>query len=154
MAIGIFDQDAPDTILKGHPHLYKLGRLGEVYRSYSFWMNMADALYQSIVIFFIAFGTYHKSTVGIWEFGTAICTQCLLTMLLHLAIEIKSWTIVHIASIFLSILAYFLFGLAYSGICVSCSGLQNPYWVMQHSMGTLNFWLATILTCMLAVIPR
>ena len=154
MAIGIFDKDAPDSILEGQPHLYKQGRLGQVYKSYSFWLNMADALYQSIVIFFVAIGTYHKSAVGIWEFGTVMCTQCLFAMSLHLAIEIKSWTIVHIASILLSILAYFLFGLAYNGLCVSCSGLQNPYWVMQHTMGTPNFWLVCILTAVLAVLPR
>lgn len=52
---------------------------------------MADAFYQSLAIFFIAYGAYKSSDVGIWEFGTIICTQCLLAMSLHLAIETKSW---------------------------------------------------------------
>ena len=52
MAIGVFDQDAPDKLLESKPHLYKQGRLGQVYRSHSFWLNMADAMYQSLVIFF------------------------------------------------------------------------------------------------------
>jgi phospholipid-translocating ATPase len=154
MAIGVFDQDAPDTLLEAKPHLYKQGMLGQVYRSYSFWLNMADALYQSIIIFFFAVGTYQKTPVGLWEFGTTMCTQCLLVMSLHVAIEIKSWTVVHIASIILSILAYFVFALSYNAMCVDCSGLQNPYWVMQHCMGTANFWLVCILTAVLAVIPR
>ena len=154
MAIGVFDQDAPDTLLESKPHLYKQGRLGQVYRSYSFWLNMADALYQSIVIFFFAVGTYQNSSVGIWEFGTTMCTQCLLVMSLHVAIEIKSWTVVHITSIILSILAYFIFALSYNYVCVDCSGLQNPFWVMQYCMGTANFWLVCILTAVLAVIPR
>ena len=36
------------------PHLYNQGRLSQVYKPHSFWLNMADALYQSIVIFFFA----------------------------------------------------------------------------------------------------
>ncbi len=78
-------------MLSRHPHLYAQGRLGLVYKPYSFWVNMADALYQSLVLFFAAFGTYAGTDVGIWEFGTVICTECLLVMLLHLAIETKSW---------------------------------------------------------------
>ena len=154
MAIGVFDQDAPDSLLEAKPHLYKQGRLGQLYRSHSFWLNMADALYQSIIIFFFAVGTYHKSTVGIWEFGTTMCTQCLLVMSLHVAIEIKSWTIVHIASILLSILAYVVFALLYNGLCLDCSGLQNPYWVMQHCMGTVSFWMVCLVTAVIAILPR
>lgn len=52
---------------------------------------MLDALYQSLVIFFVAEAAYADSSVGIWEFGTTITTSCLYTMLVHGAIEIKSW---------------------------------------------------------------
>ena len=52
---------------------------------------MGDALYQSLVIFFVATATYAESDAGIWEFGTVICTACLATMLTHLAVETKSW---------------------------------------------------------------
>jgi len=88
---GVFDQDVPDVVLTRHPHLYVRGRLSLAYKRYSFWLNMADALYQSLVIFFFALGAYSESDVGIWEFGTVICTECLAVMSLHLAIETKSW---------------------------------------------------------------
>lgn len=52
---------------------------------------MLDSLYQSLVIFFVAEAAYAGSTVGVWEFGTTITTSCLITMLVHGAIEIKSW---------------------------------------------------------------
>lgn len=52
---------------------------------------MLDSLYQSLVIFFVAKAAYWDTDVGIWEFGTTITTSCLVTMLLHCAIEIKSW---------------------------------------------------------------
>lgn len=52
---------------------------------------MLDAVYQSLVIFFVAEAAYAGSNVDIWEFGTTITTSCLYTMLVHGAIEIKSW---------------------------------------------------------------
>jgi phospholipid-translocating ATPase len=52
---------------------------------------MLDALYQSLVIFFVAEAAYAETDIGIWEFGTTITSSCLVTMLLHCAIEVKSW---------------------------------------------------------------
>jgi phospholipid-translocating ATPase len=63
----------------------------QVYRPHSFWVNMVDSLYQSLVIFFVAAAAYAESDVGIWEFGTVICTSSLAVMLTHLAVETKSW---------------------------------------------------------------
>ncbi len=42
----------------------------------------------------------------------------------------------------------------YNGFCITCFGLQNPFWVLQHSMGTIEFWLVGMLTAVLAVLPR
>ena len=81
----------PDHLLIANPKIYEQGRLGTVYKPYSFWVNMVDSLYQSLVIYYVAHFAYLDSTVDIWEFGTVICTMCLFVMLLHLAIETKSW---------------------------------------------------------------
>ena len=43
---------------------------GQVYTDYSFWVNMFDAGYQSIVMFFVPFVIYFDTNVGIYEFGT------------------------------------------------------------------------------------
>merc|ERR1712223_966630 len=64
MAIGVLDQDAPDFILGSKPKLYVRGRESHVYKPYSFWLNMLDALYQSMVIFFVSYGAYYNSDVG------------------------------------------------------------------------------------------
>lgn len=50
-----------------------------------------DAVYQSLVIFFVAKAAYAGSNVDIWEFGTTITTSCLYTMLVQCAIGIRSW---------------------------------------------------------------
>lgn len=66
-------------------------RLGLAYKPISFWLVMLDAVYQSLVIFFVAEGAYAGSDVDIWEFGTTMTTSCLYTMLVHCAIGIRSW---------------------------------------------------------------
>jgi len=54
--LGVYDQDAPEELLLALPSLYRQGRLGLVYKPHSFWITMADSLYQSIVIFFLSEG--------------------------------------------------------------------------------------------------
>lgn len=87
----MYDQDAPEDILRENPFLYRRGRLGKVYRPYSFGLTMLDALYQSIIIFFVCTGAYFGSDIDIWEFGTVLTTSCMFVMLMHAAIEIRSW---------------------------------------------------------------
>ena len=48
-------------------------------------------------------------------------------------------TLFHWLSIIVSVLLYFVFALIYNGACVDCLDLNNiPFWVMQHSMGTIQ----------------
>jgi hypothetical protein len=54
--LGVYDQDAPEELLLARQNLYRQGRLGLVYKPHSFWITMADSLYQSIVIFFLTEG--------------------------------------------------------------------------------------------------
>lgn len=52
LALGVYDQVAKARLLLELPGLYERGRLASVYKPHSFWITMADALYQSIVILF------------------------------------------------------------------------------------------------------
>lgn len=88
---GVYDKDAPDEVLISSPHLYRTGRLGKIYKTYSFWLTMLDALYQSTCIFFICQQVYNDTYVDVYEFGTTATTACMFAMLLHAAIEMRSW---------------------------------------------------------------
>lgn len=50
---GVYDKDAPEKLLLSRPHLYKSGRLSLAYKAHLFWITIADAIYQSLVIFFV-----------------------------------------------------------------------------------------------------
>ncbi|XP_044730312.1 phospholipid-transporting ATPase VB isoform X2 [Chrysoperla carnea] len=154
LAIGVHDRSAPEYLLMMEPYLYREGRLGLVYKPHSFWITMADALYQSIVIFFISQAAYADTDVGIWSFGTTISTCCMYVMVLHAAIEIHSWTIIHVGSIVASILLFYLYSLIYNSIQEGVFGLPTMYWVIQENMSTGIYWLVILLTCVTALLPR
>jgi phospholipid-translocating ATPase len=154
VALGVFDRSAPSSLLVSQPKLYSAGRLSTVYKSHSFRINIADALYQSLVVFFLAIGAYIVSDVGIWEFGTLICSQCILVMLVQLGVETKSWTVIHWLSMVISVVLYLAFGLSYNAICYDCDGLTNPYWVMQKSFQDINQYWVLLLSAILSALPR
>jgi len=154
LAVGVFDRDAPADLLSSSPPLYSVGRLSTVYKPYSFWINMADALYQSLVVFFVAFGAFTESDIGLWEFGTMVCSQCVVVMLLQLGVETKSWTIVHWLGVTVSVVLYLAFGLTYNAVCSQCEGLTNPYLVMQNSLADPTQWAVLLLSGLLSVLPR
>ncbi|XP_029054624.1 phospholipid-transporting ATPase VA [Osmia bicornis bicornis] len=154
LVLGVYDRVASPSVLMSMPHLYKRGRLGLVYRPQSFWITIIDALYQSIVIFFVNAAIYYDSTIDIWEFGTAVMTCCIIVMLTHVAIEVKSWTIIHVLAIMGSLGVFFGFCLIYNVICVNCMGLPCSYWVMEVAITRYTYWLTVVLTCVLALLPR
>merc|ERR1740124_136090 len=154
VAVGVFDRDAPADLLSSSPHLYSVGRLSTVYKPHSFWVNMADALYQSLVVFYVAFGAFNGSDMGLWEFGTLLCSQCILVMLIQLGVETKSWTIFHWMAMLTSVVLYLGFGLTYNAVCSNCEGLTNPYWVMQHGLMDPTQYLVLVITALLATLPR
>ncbi|XP_030380465.1 probable phospholipid-transporting ATPase VA isoform X2 [Scaptodrosophila lebanonensis] len=154
LAIGVYDKRVPEDLLLKNPYLYKHGRLGLVYRPHDFWMILLDALYQSLVIFFVALCAYSESDVGIWEFGTTITASCLFVNLAHGAIEIRSWTVLHIISIVISLLSFYLFSIVYNSMCVNCFGLPSTYWVIFMCFGSAVHWLVILLSTVVAVLPR
>ncbi|XP_034945439.1 probable phospholipid-transporting ATPase VA isoform X2 [Chelonus insularis] len=154
LAVGIYDRIASSKILLSYPELYSRGRLGLVYKPHSFWITITDALYQSIVIFFITEAAYHDSDVDIWEFGTTIITSCIIVMLIYAGLEVRSWTIIHIGTIIISLGIFFGFSFFYNVIYIGFMDLAKSYWVMPTAISRLSYWLTVILSSVLAILPR
>uniref|UniRef100_A0A3Q3VSE1 Phospholipid-transporting ATPase n=1 Tax=Mola mola TaxID=94237 RepID=A0A3Q3VSE1_MOLML len=149
---GIMDKDLSAEMLLGVPELYRTGQ-GE-YNFLTFWISIADAFYQSLVCFFIPYFAYQDSDIDIFTFGTPLNTVSLFTILLHLSIEIKAWTVVHWVFILGSVALYFIVTLAYSVICITCNPPSNPYWILQSQMADPMFYLVCIITTVVALLPR
>uniref|UniRef100_H3CU53 Phospholipid-transporting ATPase n=1 Tax=Tetraodon nigroviridis TaxID=99883 RepID=H3CU53_TETNG len=151
---GIMDKDLSAEMLLGVPELYRAGQRAGEYNFLTFWISILDGFYQSLVCFFIPYLAYKDSDIDIFTFGTPINTVSLFTILLHLSIEIKAWTIVHWIIIVGSVALYFVVTLAYSSICVTCNPPSNPYWILQRQMADPTFYLVCIIATVVALLPR
>ncbi|KAL9875821.1 phospholipid-transporting ATPase VD isoform 1-T4 [Glossina fuscipes fuscipes] len=154
LAIGVYDKRVPEDLLLKNPYLYKNGRLGVVYKPHDFWVILLDSLYQSLVVFLVALYAYVNSEVGIWEFGATITASCLFTNLLHGAIEIRSWTMLHVLSIIFSLGSFYLFSIIYNSMCVNCFGLPSSYWVIFRCLTSTIHWLVIVISAVVAILPR
>uniref|UniRef100_A0A672GQK1 Phospholipid-transporting ATPase n=1 Tax=Salarias fasciatus TaxID=181472 RepID=A0A672GQK1_SALFA len=151
---GTLDKDVSAETLQHLPQLYVNGQNSEEYKPYMFWMNMIDAFYQSLVCFFIPYFAYADSDVDLFTWGTPITTIALLTILLHLGIETKTWTWMNWLSIAFSITLFFTVALCYNASCPTCYSPSNPYWTMQRLLQDPLFYLLCLITPMSALLPR
>ncbi|XP_008105306.2 phospholipid-transporting ATPase VA isoform X1 [Anolis carolinensis] len=154
LIVGVLDKDVPASVLIAVPQLYTSGQNMEEYQPHMFWMNMIDALYQSLACFFIPYFIYYDSDVDIFSWGTPITTIALFTIILHLAIETKTWTWLHLSSCVFSIVLFFIVALLYNASCPICYPPSNPYWIMEKLMGDPMFYLTCLITPPVALLPR
>lgn len=151
---GVLEKDVSAETLMQLPELYRSGQRSEAYLPLTFWITLLDAFYQSLVCFFVPYYTYQGSDIDIFTFGNPLNTAALFVILLHLVIESKSLTWIHMLVIVGSILSYFFFALVFGAMCVTCNPPSNPYWIMQEHMADPVFYLVCVLTTCVAVLPR
>lgn len=154
LVTGVLDKDVPADVLLTKPQLYKSGQNREEYGPRTFWLNMADAAFQSLVCFFIPYLAYYDSDTDMFTWGTPITTIALFTFLLHLGIETKTWTWLNWTACGFSILLFFTVALIYNASCATCYPPSNPYWTMQTLMGDPVFYLTCLIAPVAALLPR
>nr|XP_048704351.1 phospholipid-transporting ATPase VD isoform X4 [Caretta caretta]XP_048704352.1 phospholipid-transporting ATPase VD isoform X4 [Caretta caretta]XP_048704354.1 phospholipid-transporting ATPase VD isoform X4 [Caretta caretta] len=151
---GILDKDISAEVLMQLPELYVTGQKSQAYSPPIFWITLLDAFYQSLVCFFVPYFTYRGSDIDIFSFGNPLNTAALFIILLHLLIESKTLTWIHIAVMIGSILFYLVFALMFGATCKTCNPPSNPYWIMEKHMTDPVFYLVCIITTCVALLPR
>ncbi|KAJ7316241.1 hypothetical protein JRQ81_002403 [Phrynocephalus forsythii] len=151
---GALDKDISAETLLSLPELYKSGQNSEVYKPLTFCIAILDAFYQSLICFFVPYLAYQDSDIDVFTFGTTVNTVALLTILLHQALEIQTWTWLHGIIMIGSILFYFLFSIIYNASCTVCNHPTNPYWIMQRELSEPSFYFICIITPVTALLPR
>uniref|UniRef100_A0A8I3VZB3 Phospholipid-transporting ATPase n=1 Tax=Callithrix jacchus TaxID=9483 RepID=A0A8I3VZB3_CALJA len=154
LVTGVLDRDVPADTLLTRPQLYKSGQNMQEYRPRTFWFNMVDAAFQSLVCFFIPYLAYYDSNVDLFTWGTPITTIALLTFLLHLGIETRTWTWLNWITCGFSVLLFFTVALIYNASCATCFPPSNPYWTIQALLGDPVFYLTCLVTPVAALLPR
>nr|XP_032832787.1 probable phospholipid-transporting ATPase VD [Petromyzon marinus] len=154
LVAGLLDRDVPAAALLARPHLYRAGQDSAEYSPRLFWLTMLDAAYQSAVCFLLPYYAYADSDAGVFTWGTPITTIALFTILGHLAIETKTWTVFHWLVTLGSVLLYAGFSLACGALCVRCSPPANPLGIAQRTLLEPRAHLVAIITPVTALLPR
>uniref|UniRef100_A0A8C3PIS8 Phospholipid-transporting ATPase n=1 Tax=Calidris pygmaea TaxID=425635 RepID=A0A8C3PIS8_9CHAR len=154
LLFGVLDKDVSAETLLGLPELYKNGQNSEIYKLSTFIITMLDAFYQSLICFFVPYLTYEDSDIDVFSFGNPINTISLLTILLHQALEMRTWTWFHLVAMLGSVMFYLVFSLIYNAACVVCNPPTNPYWIMEKQLSDPTFYLLCLITPVIALLPR
>lgn len=64
----------------------------------------------------------------------------------------QTW--IHVSSILLSLLCFFMFALVYNAACLPFSSLAGSYWVMQKAMSSPTLYVLVTVASVAAVLPR
>lgn len=99
VVVGILDKDLSHSTLLQYPKLYGAGHRHESYNMHLFWLIMVDALWQSLVLFYVPVLTYRDSTIDIWSMGSLWTISVVILVNIHLAMDIQCWVLItHIAT--------------------------------------------------------
>lgn len=162
LVIGLFDYDVRDSFLMKHPALYN-----ELRSPFAVRMSRVTSLLWSLLAighsWVIYFGV-HKSFIendsvlngwdaGMWTSGTVSMNLLLTVVITQACFSFLSWTWLHVLSIVLSYVAYYLFIFAYAALPPSL-GYSEYYNVPTKTMEAGSHWLVCMLWFVVLFAPE
>ncbi|CAM4756544.1 unnamed protein product [Rotaria magnacalcarata] len=154
-AAALFDEHIPAERALREPQLYKYTLHSECYRIQSYWINILDAIWQSTVIFFMAYLSYRtESNMDVSSFGFSLIFSMVITSLIHVIMQTTriDWSV--IAATAFSLLVFLGFTLIFDSVCVDCLAGESPYQASYQTFRQGRFWLTSLLTIVTAMMPR
>ncbi|KAK1664309.1 hypothetical protein QYE76_052468 [Lolium multiflorum] len=149
IVVGILDKDLSKSTLLAYPKLYGTGQRNEKYNVNLFVLNMLEALWQSLVVFYIPYFAYRQSTIDMSSLGDLWALASVIIVNMQLAMDIFRWNwIIHA----------FVWGtIAATAIClfvIDSIWFLPGYGAIFHVMGTGLFWLLLLIIIVAAMVPH
>ncbi|KAI8086490.1 uncharacterized protein BX664DRAFT_264529 [Halteromyces radiatus] len=154
LAVGIFDQIVSARMLDKYPQMYMLGQSNEFFNQKRFWGWIANAVYHSLLLFFLGLGAFYIDGVfpngingGQWWVGTGVFTATLACILWKAALITDVWTKYTAIAILGSMVVWFIYlpVVEYIGRAISVSTFPEYDGMVPMLWGNVNFWLFIIL---------
>ncbi|KAI5633627.1 hypothetical protein NE865_13678 [Phthorimaea operculella] len=154
LIIGVYDRVAPAALLMERSGLYSHCRRGLTYQTHSYWTTLAEAVYISVVIFFVNTSAFWDTDGDLYVFGLCNVTCCLVIMYAYVAVEFKSWTAIHVLGLLGSLLSFYTVTIIYQTQRLPWFALPASFHVILHAAKQPAYWLLVLLTTTTALIPR
>lgn len=158
IVIGALDQDVNAAALMAVPETYNKGREGKYYTRPIFFGFVVDAIYQSVICFFIPWAMWGKwpatnadghDMVSLYLFGTSVVGAAVTCANLMAAVVSNYWTWLFWVVEVVSILAFYLFSAIYSAFN---SFIFDD--VAYYLYASVLFWGTVAITVVGAMLPR
>ncbi|KAF9014178.1 phospholipid-translocating ATPase [Cyathus striatus] len=160
IGIGLFDRILDSHILMELPELYRYGREGRWFGTRSFLVYMFDGVVQSAVIFFLILYAYITPTtrkdgydVRLQEFSTTMAISAVMVANIFAGFSATAWNGWVFFAVLIGILIVWLYTAIYSAIPPSYS-VTFLYGNDPILFTSAHFWFGTILTFLVALLPR
>lgn len=127
--VGIQDKDVSQKTLYEHPPLYGSGQREEGYNQRLFWITMLDMLWQSLVLFYVPYFIYETTDVDLYCLGLVWTMAVVILVNVHLAMDIKQWTIVEHVAIWASTFVAYVCQLVMDSISSAPDLLRNHWYL-------------------------
>merc|ERR1711988_1898424 len=98
-----FNRDVPSEMLIANPWLYEVGMKDQTYGRFRFWAEMADAIWQSLVLNFVPIMAAAHSDLDLLGLGTIQVFCCTLVATIHTGLLSLNMNWIHLTSMILSV---------------------------------------------------
>ncbi|KAI9280211.1 hypothetical protein BC943DRAFT_311124 [Umbelopsis sp. AD052] len=154
--IGCTDQDITKNYLFRYPDTYEIGIHKKLYTKKRFWFFFIEGIYQSCVIYFAFHLLYFNGSLPLQnglassylELSCAVAITIITVANLEPGFNTRYWTWWQFFCIGLEIVLMVIWVLAYSSFPTS---MQDIGFIV---FGNPNFWLAAVLSIIVAMAPR
>ena len=151
IALGLIDRTCTAETREKFPSLYQASQNSELFNIREFWKWIGISIYHSILLFWLPLGAFHTGaewnngrTDDYLVLGNTVYTLVVITTCLKAGLEMDAWTWVSHASIWGSIILWFLFLAVYSHIWPAIPFASNMPGMFEMMMSSGVFWFCLI----------
>ncbi|KAF2425815.1 phospholipid-translocating ATPase [Tothia fuscella] len=157
--MGVLDQDVDDKVSLAVPQLYRRGIERKEWTQPKFWTYMLDGLYQSAIVFFMAYLLFSPANfvtgsgldVGDTKrFGIFIASTAVVVVNLYILNNTYRWDWLMLLIVAISILLIWF----WTGVWTVTTAGFTFHGAAAQVYGTLNFWALLLMTVIACLLPR
>ena len=109
LAFGLFEQNLPAASLESNARHYRQNARNRLLTTSQVMLWLSEGFAQCLLNFFIFYFCYNDANLGLFSFGIAAFTSAVIIVNLRLLLQAKSWNVILVPVVFLSIATYFAF---------------------------------------------
>jgi len=157
--MGVLDQDVDDKVSLAVPQLYRRGILRKEWTQVKFWVYMIDGIYQSLICFFMTYLLFREGGFASSSgrdlnsrelMGVYVGCASIVVVNSYVLINQYRWDWVFLLCTAISILLIWF----WTGVFSQFTSTGPFYKAADHVYGALSFWVTTLLTVLVCLLPR